>query len=342
MKIWRIITDEIEQKLAQSEKILIIYGPRQVGKTTLCKDIMRESKLKTLYINADEALYSEVLSSRDARKLTNLVAGYELLIVDEAQRVPDIGINLKILYDAGTGVKIIATGSSSFELTSTQEERLVFSSYPEVFSLAGEERVSYLRTLASDYLYKDILTLQDIRSPGKIRDLLKLLAFQIGNQVSLHELASALEMSKETVARYIDLLEKSFVLFRLSGFSRNLRKEVTKTHKYYFYDLGIRNSIVDNFKLLTERADTGALWENFLLLERIKHNAYKHVLATSYFWRTYTGAEIDYVEEWENALHGYEFKWGERSKKQPRSWISAYPHATHEVINRENYLDFVT
>ena len=375
MKIWRILTEDILKKLSQSDKIVILYGPRQVGKTTLCRDILSQSGLKTLYINADEARYNDVLTSRNAQKLSNLIAGYELLIIDEAQRIPDIGINLKILFDAGTGVKIIATGSSSFELAnkisepltgrhwtyflypiaelerkhhlnnfelaSTLEERLLFGSYPEVFSLAGEERLTYLRTLTSDYLYKDILALQDIRSPGKIQDLLKLLAFQIGNQVSLHELSSQLEMSKETVARYIDLLEKTFVLFRLSGFSRNLRKEVTKTYKYYFYDLGVRNSIIDNFKSLTERADVGALWENFLLLERQKYTAYNHISAAPYFWRTYTGSEIDYIEERDTMLHGYEYKWSERSKRVPRAWLTTYPGASYAVITRENYLDFI-
>mgnify|MGYP001580070273 FL=1 len=377
MKIWRALTSEIKEKLHQSDKIIILYGPRQVGKTTLCKDIMRESGLHTLYINANEAQYSEALSSRDAKKLTDLTVGYELLIIDEAQRVRDIGINLKILSDAHTGVKIIATGSSSFELAnkisepltgrhwtyflypiaelerkhhwndfelaSTLEDRLVWGSYPETFSLAGEERMSYLRTLASDYLYKDILALQDVRHANKIRDLLKLLAFQIGNQVSLSELASSLEMSKETVARYIDLLEKTFVLFRLAGFSRNLRKEITKTQKYYFYDVGLRNSVIDNFKSLTDRADTGVLWKNFLFMERVKRNAYHKAHVSPYFWRTYTGAEIDYVEEEEGSLRGYEFKWGDRPKRPsaPRAWVSAYPDAAYNVINRENYLDFI-
>lgn len=375
MKIWRALTNEIKQKLGQSDKIIIIYGPRQVGKTTLCKDVVAESGLHTLYVNADEVRYLEVLGSRDVRKLTDLVAGYEMLVIDEAQRVPDIGINLKILFDAGVGIKIIATGSSSFELankisepltgrhwtyflypiaqlelkhhlndfelTSAVEERLVWGSYPEVFSLVGEARLAYLRTLASDYLYKDILTLQDVRHAGKIRDLVKLLAFQIGNQVSHSELASSLGMSKETVARYIDLLEKTFILFRLSGFSRNLRKEVTKTHKYYFYDIGLRNGVIDNFKPLSGRNDVGMLWENFLLLERIKCNAYKTMPASSYFWRTYTGAEIDYVEERDGKLAGFEFKWSEHAKKLPRAWLETYPNASQAVVTPANHLDFV-
>lgn len=195
---------------------------------------------------------------------------------------------------------------------------------------------------ASDYLYKDILVLQDVRHAGKIHDLLKLLAFQIGNQVSHSELASALGMSKETVARYIALLEKTFILFRLSGFSRNLRKEITKTHKYYFYDIGLRNSVIDNFKALSERNDVGMLWENFLVLERKKRNSYRTLPASSYFWRTYTGAEIDYIEERASELAGFEFKWSERAKKPPVSWRATYPNASYEVVNRDNYLPFVT
>ncbi len=299
-----------------------------------------------------------------------------MVIIDEAQRVPDIGINLKILIDANLGAKIIATGSSSFDLANKiqepltgrhwtyflypisylelrahfnrfevndmLEERLVWGSYPELFSLSGREvKESYLRTLASDYLYRDILALADVRHAGKIRDLLKLVAFQVGSQISLAELASALEMSKETVARYLDLLEKSFVLFRLGGFSRNLHKEVSKSHKYYFYDLGIRNSVIDNFKPLAERNDIGALWENFLLTERMKTNAYCGRSPASYFWRTYTGAKIDYVEESAGTLAGYEFAWSGKRKSAPSSWIATYPHATWRAIDKDDWMDFL-
>ena len=377
MKIQRSILPQILERLKNSNKAIIIYGPRQVGKTTLCNDIISAAGLKTFYINADEARYVDVLTSRDARKLAELVSGYELLVIDEAQRIPDIGINLKILIDAGLALKIIVTGSSSFELSNkinepltgrhwtyvmypiaqtelhahankfelaqSLEERLVWGSYPELFSLNGaQEKAAYLRILASDYLYKDIFALQEVRNAAKIRNLLKLLAFQIGSECSLSELASALEMSKETVMRYIDLLEKTFVLFRLSGFSRNLRKEVTKTHKYYFYDLGIRNSVIDNFHPLVSRNDIGALWENFLVIERLKRNAYLLKPGATYFWRTYTGAEIDYVEEREDKLAGYEFTWGARERKRmPASWAATYPHAGYTVIDRSNYLDFV-
>jgi len=378
MKIERYIIAKILDQLVRSDKAIIIYGPRQVGKTTLCQDLIGRAGMKTLYINADEGRFTDVLGSRDARALAGLVGGYELVVIDEAQRVPDIGINLKILIDAKLGIKIIATGSSSFELSnkinepltgrhwtyllypisqlelrarhnefelnSLIEERLRWGSYPGLFSIRGaNDRESYLRTLASDYLYKDIFTLQDVRNAAKIRDLLKLLAFQVGSQVSLSELASHLEMSKETVARYIDLLEKTFVLFRLSGFSRNLRKEISKTHKYYFFDLGIRNAVIDNFKPLSLRNDAGALWENFLIMERIKRNSYLGEPAASYFWRTYTGAEIDYVEERGGALTGYEFTWGKGAKKRmPPSWGAAYPNAHYETIDQENYFSFVT
>ena len=376
MKIERCLTKEIISKLDQSDKAIILYGPRQAGKTTLCRDIIAAVPFKTLYINADEARFIDALSSRDSRILTNLVAGYKLVIIDEAQRVPDIGINLKILIDANTGVKIIATGSSSFdlankvqepltgrhwtyllypiahlelkeqfnlfELRSQVEERLVWGSYPEIFSITGQERKEeYLRALASDYLYKDIVMLADVRNARKIHDLLRLLAFQVGNEVSLSELAAGLEMSKETVSRYLDLLEKSFVIMRIGGFGRNLRKEVTKSVKYYFYDNGVRNSIIEDFKSFQARADTGALWENFLVMERIKRNAYSKISASAYFWRTYDQQEIDLVEEREGGLFGYEMKLGPKKSVAPRAWLTAYPNATYEVINKENYLDFI-
>lgn len=377
MKIERYLVRQIITRLNESNKAIILYGPRQAGKTTLCRDIIAATALRTLYINADEARFVDVLSSRDARKLADLVTGYELVVIDETQRVPDIGINLKILIDAKLSIKIIATGSSSFdlankvqepltgrhwtyllypiahvelqrhfnsfELHSQIEERLIWGSYPEIFSISGrEKKEEYLRILASDYLYKDVIMLADVRNARKIHDLLRLLAFQVQHEVSLSELAISLEMSKETVARYLDLLEKSFVIFRLGGFSRNLRKEVTKSAKYYFYDTGVRNSIIDDFKPLTARADVGALWENFLMAERMKRNAYRGVSAASYFWRTYDKQEIDLIEEREGKLFGYEMKWGGKEPKAPRAWIETYQEATYEVINRENHLEFIT
>ena len=374
MQIERVITPQIITQVHNSRKAIVIYGPRQVGKTTLCRTLTKQLGPKTLWINADEGRYMEVLSSQDSKKLHELVHGYELLIIDEAQRIPNIGINLKILIDTLPELKIIATGSSSFELANIiaepltgrkwtyqlypiaqleltsllnsfelkgqLEERLIWGSYPELFQLTGwKEKRIYMAELTSDYLYKDILALEGLRYPDKLKKLLKLLAFQIGNEVSLHEVGTQLNMAKETVARYLDLLEKTFILFRLTGFSRNLRKEVAKMHKYYFCDVGIRNHLIDNFKPLSERNDLGQLWENFLIMERVKKNHYNRRFITPYFWRTYTGAEIDYVEEGENQLVGFELTWNSKKKRSPHTWQEEYG-GTWELIHRDNWLDF--
>ncbi len=376
MKIPRLILPQIIDRLSTSDKAVVIYGPRQVGKTTLCREVIDHLGLKALTVNADELRYLDVLSSRDHRKLLDFVSNHQLLFLDEAQRIPDIGINLKILIDNAPHLKILVTGSSSFELASTIsepltgrkwvyslypiatcelkalfnpfelnsqiEERLILGSYPQLFQFERfDQKCDYIRQVASDYLYKDLLALHEVRHADKIRKLLKLLAFQIGNEVSLTELGTQVEMSKETVARYLDLLEKTFVLYPLTGFSRNLRKEVSKMNKYYFYDVGVRNSLIDNFKPLSERDDHGALWENFLMMERLKLNHYQRKAVTSYFWRTYTGGEVDYVEEGGGALAGFEFKWGGKKRKHPASWLSHYPQAKYQFIDRENWLNFV-
>ena len=377
MKIPRALQATVVDRLTTSDKAVIIYGPRQSGKTTLANDIIAELGLKTLSINADELRYVDVLSSRDGRKLGELVAGYELLFIDEAQRVPDIGINLKIIIDSHPRLKVMATGSSSFELAERVsepltgrkwtfrlypisvmelrgvyndfelrdqlDERLVWGSYPNIFNLQGREmKAAYMRELTADYLYKDILQLDRVRDSSKIRSLLRLLALQVGGEVSISELGVQLGMSKVVVGRYLDLLEKSFVVFRLGGFSRNLRKEVSKSPKYYFYDCGVRNAIIDDFRSLDVRSDVGGLWESFLVVERLKRNHYRGQEASSHFWRTYTGAEIDYVEEAQGALRGYEFKTrGRASDKPPRTWLEKYPGSTWELVDRENWLDFV-
>lgn len=376
MKIPRAIRKSIADRLAESNKVVILYGPRQVGKTTLAKDIISDWQGRILEISADEPRYIDVLSSRDSVKLRSLVAGYDLLFIDEAQRVPGIGINIKILHDQMPELRMLVTGSSSFdlatsisepltgrtwtynlypiafmelsqlfnrfELDSQLEERMVYGSYPEIFSIDNQaDREDYLYEIGNAYLYKDVLELSSIRNSAKIRDLARMLAYQIGSEVSRSELGTALGMSKDTVNSYIDLLEKSFVIFRLSAFSRNLRKEVSRNDKIYFYDLGIRNMIIDNFKPLTQRDDVGALWENFLIVERLKKLAYTRTHAQTYFWRTYTGAELDYIEDRDGGLFAYEFKYGAKSAKCPATWKQAYPQAGCEFINRENYLDFV-
>ncbi|MBI5755053.1 ATP-binding protein [Candidatus Peregrinibacteria bacterium] len=376
MKIQRALFKELLVTLQQSQKVLILYGARQVGKTTLVRDMLETMHKKILVINADEIKYVDVLSSRDLHTLKSLVSGYEVLFIDEAQRIPNIGINLKIMVDHLPGLKIVATGSSSFdlankvhepltgraltytlypisflelsnrynifELQEQLEERLIYGSYPEIFSLGNNEaKKKYLEELQRAYLYKDVLEIATIKHSYKIRDLVKLLAFQIGSQVSLTELGKQLSMSKDAISHYIDLLEKAFVIFRLGGFSRNLRKEVSKMDKIYFYDLGIRNSVIDNLKPLKDRDDVGKLFENFLVLERIKCLNYKNKDASKYFWRTYTGAELDYLEEREGKLYGFEFTFNTSRKKEPKTWLEAYKNSSYTLIHKNNFLDFV-
>lgn len=371
----RTIFQPIKSKILTSDKIVVIYGPRQVGKTTLARRILQDIPLKKLAINADQQQYVDVLSSRDLERMKLLVEGYELLFIDEAQRIPDVGINLKILHDSLPHLRIVATGSSSFDLANQVKEPLtgrtwtytlypialgeltdrynpfelqqklseylVYGTYPEVFSLANrKEKISYLNELCSAYLYKDILEITSIRYASKINDLLRLLAFQIGSEVSLSELGASLSMSKETVISYLDLLEQSFIIFRLSGFSRNLRKEVTKMDKIYFYDLGIRNTIINQLNSVEQRNDVGALWENMMIVERKKQLSYQAVYAGTYFWRTYTGAELDYIEERDGQLHGYEFKYGSRKPKAPQSWLDTYANASYSYVNQDNFHSF--
>lgn len=364
-------------KLTNSHKIVVMYGPRQVGKTTLAKEVISDMGMKTLFADGGAANVRSAMSSSDLERLGQFVAGYEILFLDEAQKIPNIGENLKLVHDHFPNLKILATGSSSFDLANKISEPLtgrqivftlfpianlelksmfndfelhqqlepllIWGAYPETFQLdSPRDKQNYLSQLTTDYLYKDVLELTDIRNSQKIRSLLKMLAFQIGSEVSLSEVGKSLEMSKETVGRYVDLLEKSFVLFRLGGFSRNLRNEVTKMNKFYFYDLGVRNALIDNFNYLADRDDVGKLWENFLIIERLKKNAYKDHLTGSYFWRLHTGVEIDYVEEDSGQIHGFEFKWSNKIPKRPQSWTKAYPKAEFKVINQKNYLEFIS
>lgn len=381
MIINRVISDEIIRRLnEENSKIVVVYGARQVGKTTLVKDILQSQyKNKNILVaDGDNNKDSHILSSRDLEKLSDYVKGYDILFIDEAQKIENIGINLKILYDNFRGkLKIIVTGSSSleiankikepltgrhhtyhlypistlelskiqpnYELMKRLENRLIFGSYPEMFNIETKnDKISYMENLSSDYLYKDVLELQNIRYSKKIRDLLKLLAFQIGSEVSLNELATILKMDAKTVDSYIDLLEKSFVLIRLYSFSRNLRKEINRKPKIYFYDLGVRNAVIGNFNYLDTRNDVGALWENFLIMERVKRNTYIRQYYNKYFWRTYTGAKLDYIEEYDGELHGYEFKYS-KTAKAPKAWIETYKQekASFEYVNKDNWLKFV-
>ncbi|HUF36924.1 MAG TPA: ATP-binding protein [Anaerolineales bacterium] len=374
--IRRKIRDKFASEIRAGRKVVLLFGARQVGKTTLIDEILDELPYRALRVNADESRYIEILSSRDLRQLSDFVSGYDLLFVDEAQRIPEIGINLKLLADNFPELRVIATGSSSlhlasstrepltgralthalypiayselandynpFELRDMLPERMIYGSYPEIFSIAGQEaRRDYLVNLTTSYLYKDILEITNIQYSSKLQDLLKLLAFQIGQLVSLNEMGTQLGMSKETVGSYIDLLEQSFVIFRLAGFSRNLRKEVSKSDKIYFWDTGVRNTVIENLNRLEDRNDIGQLWENLMIVERRKRLAYLGVLGSVYFWRTYTGAEMDLLEESGGRLSGFEYKWGQGRVRSPQSFLETYPNASFEVIRPDNFLAHV-
>ena len=375
MLIPRSIQDVVISDIQRSGKVILIYGPRQAGKTTLSRQIIDAMGLKTLSINADQLKYIDVLSSRDLNKLKSLVEGYEFVFVDEGQRVPEIGLNLKILHDEIPDLKVLVTGSSSFllsgrvtesltgrkkvytllpisfkelsltmnsfELDEHLEERLIYGSYPEIFKLkGGNEKEEYLRDISESYIYKDILELENIRYPLKIRDLLRMLAWQVGSQVSIHALCNQLNLNRETIERYLHLLEQSFIIYRLSAFSTNLRKEISKSQKFYFFDNGIRNILIDDLKALSARNDRGALWENFVLAERKKKLLYEKKHVNTYFWRTYSGVEIDYVEESGKDLFAYEIKSAKSKVKAPKFWLDNYG-SEFGVVNRENYKDFI-
>ncbi|MBU4481207.1 ATP-binding protein [Patescibacteria group bacterium] len=372
----RLILEPILDKLSKSNKIVIIYGARQVGKTTLANQVIARLGIKALKINADERKYHDILSSRDLDKMKSLVSGYELLFIDEAQRIENIGINLKILADGIKDLKIIATGSSSFELANKIKEPLtgrtwtynlyplsflelsqiyndfelknqldnflIYGGYPEVFTTENlNDKKRLLEEISTSYLYKDILELENIKKSEKIYKLLKLLAFQIGQEVSVNELAINLELSHEKVRKYLDLMEKSFIIFRLPALSKNPRKEIAKKDKIYFYDLGVRNVVIGNFNSLDDRNDQGALFENFLVSERIKKNKHQERSVSGYFWRAYTGSEIDYAEEEAGELRVYEFKYGKNKAKMPQKFIDTYGQSEFKIINKDNFLEFI-
>ena len=376
--IQRFLESTLIDRLLHSNKVVILYGARQVGKTTLAKKVIGAFPGRVLEVNADRLQFHDVLSSRDLSLLNGLVSGYDLLFIDEAQRIPDIGINLKILHDHLPSLKIMVTGSSSFDLANRVrepltgrtwtyrlfpisvkewqqhslsndfevnmklEEWLRFGLYPETLGIESyQDKRSYLDELSGSYLYKDILALSNIRYPEKLRQLLKLLAYQIGQQISVHELSNALQVNRDTVLNYLDLLEKGFVIFRLGAFSRNLRKELVKMDKIYFYDLGIRNAIIEDFSPVEGRSDIGQMWENFLIAERRKQVEYKALFGNSYFWRTYTGSELDYVEERDGRLRGFEMKWKNKTAKAPQAWLDTYQQADYTLVNGQNYLDFI-
>lgn len=359
-------------------KVLILLGARRVGKTAFIKNYLSIiPKQDYLQLNGEDIDDANLLKERSVNNYSRLLSNIKILVIDEAQNIPNIGLILKLIVDSIEGIKIIATGSSVFDLSNklgeplvgrkntiylfpfaqmefakyenfkeTQqklEERLLFGSYPELEQYTDwNDKINYLKEIINSYLLKDILVYEGIKQSNKILDLLKLIAFQVGQEVSLQELARQLGISKNTVESYLDLLSKVFVIYKVTGFSRNLRKEITKSNRWYFYDNGIRNAIISNFTRLDARTDVGALWENYISSERIKYQNYTQKSVTNYFWRTYDQQELDWLEEENGILSGYEFKWNEKRKvKIPTAFAKAYPEAVFNVINKSNYLDFI-
>lgn len=369
--------DDLEKEFFPN-RTLILYGPRRVGKTFLLNRAKSGLTGTVFYGTGEDLEVRNILQSESVEKIKGSFSGYDWVIIDEAQKVDRIGHGLKIAIDHLPEVRFIATGSSSFELAhqigepltgrkitltlyplSTLElkkhqggaelmqsldSRLIFGSYPEIMATTDYNRKAVLlKELRDSYLYKDILELENLRNAKKITDLLQLIAWQVGKEVSLHELGTQLGMDKRTVERYLDLLEKAFVIVNVRGFSRNLRKEVTKTSRYYFLDNGILNAILNNFNPVSMRSDKGALWENFIFMERLKFRSYTAMNATMHFWRTYDRQEIDLVENSNGNLNGYEFKYSSaRKTKTPAAWAKAYPEAGFDVITRDNWIEFVT
>lgn len=372
----RVIKNKILESLIPN-KVIVLLGPRRVGKTVLIQQIIDEIKEPYLLMSGEDIRVLELLKRRSTQNYVNLLQGKRLLIIDEAQKIPDIGNILKLMVDQINGLKFLVTGSSAFDMNNDMGEpltgrkitynlfalseqefdqvetifekrdnlhhRLIYGNYPELLHLKNtEKKEEYLREILSSYLLKDILAFENIRNADKIFDLLRLIAYQIGGEVSVQELGSQLGMSKNTVDKYLDLLSKVYVLHKVNGFSKNLRKEVTKNSRWYFYDNGLRNAVIANLNPHEFRQDVGLLWENYIISERIKFQRYTKMLVNNYFWRTYDQQEIDWVEERGGKLFGYEFKWNPNKKvKIPAAWKKSYEGAKFEVINPDNYLEWI-
>jgi len=365
-------------KFLQPNKVLVLMGARRVGKTELLKKKLSETKESYLLLNGEDAATVSVLNNRSVENYKRLLGDKKLLVIDEAQTIPEIGKILKLMVDEIEGIKIIATGSSVFDLENELgepltgrditvrlfplsqmefnkqenlietkgrlEERLILGSYPELQQYSGwDEKVKYLERLVSSYLIRDILAFEKLKKPDKIIGLLRLIAFQIGGEVSLPELGQKLGIDKNTVDRYLDLLTKVFVLYKVNAYSMNPRKEISKSSRWYFYDNGIRNALIANVNSLELRNDHGQLWENYLVSERLKYQSYNGMLVNNYFWRTYSQQEIDWVENRGGKIYGYEFKWNSNKVKgAPAAWKKMYPNAEFMTIHPNNYLDFIS
>ena len=372
--IKRDLLPKIEKSLSPN-KVVMIFGSRRVGKTILMKQIIEQFEGKSLILNGEDYDTLVLLENRSISNYRNLLSGIDLLAIDEAQNIPDIGAKLKLMVDEISDIRIIVSGSSSFDLFNKSgeplvgrssvfhltafsqneisqienplqtkqnlENRLIYGSYPDVVLMnSNEERKEYLRSIVDAYLLKDILMVDGIKNASKMKELLQLIAWQMGSEVSYDELGRRIGMSKNTVEKYLDLLSKTFVIYRLGAFSRNLRKEVSKAGKWYFYDNGIRNALISAYSSLTMRQDVGALWENYLISERKKRSWNENLNNDFYFWRTYDNQEIDLVEVAGDSISAFEIKWGNKMPKVPVAFSETYPQAVWNVMNRSNYRKF--
>lgn len=369
----RILEKQILAKI-NKKKAIILMGPRQVGKTTLLKSLFEKST-EIIWLNGDEPDIQSIFENISSKRLEAIIGNKKMIIIDEAQRIPEIGLKMKLITDQLLNVQLIATGSSAFELSNKLNEpltgrkwefkmypisfqemvnhhgllneirllphRLIYGFYPDVVNHPGNEK-EILKQLSDSYLYKDLLMIDQIKKPSALVKLLQALALQIGSQVSYHELAQICGLDGKTIEKYMMLLEQSYIIFRLTSFSRNQRNELKKSRKVYFFDNGIRNSLIANFEQIENRTDIGALWENYLVSERVKYLAYQQKWVNNWYWRTTEQQEIDYVEEENGQLSAYEFKWNPKAKGSiPNSFKKTYPTATINIIHRENFEQFL-
>lgn len=370
----RKISERIKIAVEGEKKVVIIYGPRQSGKTTLIKSLLGNMREKYDYFSGDDLFAQNIFGKNELESLRRILKN-DIVVVDEAQKIENIGLSLKLIFD-NLPQKIIASGSASFDLANklnepltgrtktfwlyplayseteekyrktsletSLEEMLLFGMYPKVQTLENNrEKESYLYEYLNNYLYKDILAFSSVRKPKKVVDLLTLLALQIGKEVAISELAQNLSLSQKAVENYLDILEKMFVIVNLRGFSRNLRKEISKTSKYYFMDVGVRNALIRNFNPLSLRSDKGDLFENWFIIEKIKAANIFEKPANFYFWRTYDQQEIDLIEERAGHLFGYEIKWKDKAVKPAGDWLRNYNNASFEIVNKDNFQKFI-
>ncbi|MDE7413272.1 MAG: ATP-binding protein [Muribaculaceae bacterium] len=374
----RLLESEIEKRI-HPQKVMLIYGARRVGKTVLLKNLISNFNGKSLLLNGESSEALNMLRDKNIGNYRRLFSGLDLLAIDEAQHIPDIGSILKLIVDEIEGIRVVATGSSTFDLQNKvgeplvgrfsqfmltplsieelaikesgfetiirNDNRLIYGLYPELIGIENDfEKREYLSDIVDSYLLRDILMYDGLKHSQKLFDLLRLLAWQVGSEVSVDELGKSLGLSRNTVERYLDLLQKVFVIFRIGGFSRNLRKEITKSGKWYFQDTGIRNAVLSDFRPFHLRPDSerGALWENFIISERLKHKLNHKQPINHYFWRTYDKQEIDLIEETDGVLSAFEIKAGKATPKIPKAFAETYPDASFSVINKDNFLDYIS